>query len=255
VKRLCIGLLGLCLVAVAPSLRAGKLDQVRDAVHEEDDATEESAETEQGEYYDEGDDDGVLAELALLLLEMALEAESSEAEITAPAPRTPGRSDLQLASEYKYDLDGVHRPSITARWYPSTHFGLDTSLLHYIEIERQGIDQLLLGDANLLARFWLHPAVVLRLGGGAAWLYDRPHVDVGFNVTAGVDVMLIEELVLSGRTDVGRIGNATVLHGCASLGYKLHAAEIYLGYDVRGFAGMLTVVGFHGPVAGLRAWF
>ena len=251
-------LLAATLLALSPQARGGKLDQMRDTVHgdeQEEDSSDEASSSDDIESYDDSDDVSVLAELALWMLEAALETESAEIAPGTLARRDPNRSDLQLSSEYEYDLDGVHRPALSARWYPVAHVGIDTTVAHYLELDQRSLDQLLLGDANLLFRWWPDPALSIRLGAGAIWLYDRPRVDVGFNLTSGAELLLWPQVILCARGDVSGIGEAMVLHGRASLGYRLAAAELYLGYDVRGFYSGQGGVLFHGPVGGLRGWF
>ena len=68
-------------------------------------------------------------------------------------------------------------------------------------------------------------------GLGFNWLADAQDTNFGFNFTYGGDWFVRRPWILSAEIDWGRLGQAALFHGRATVGLHFHRLEIYTGYD------------------------
>lgn len=173
-------------------------------------------------------------------------------------PGTAKSWAVNAGVEGAYLMDGVWRGSVNLRaaWRA---IELDSRTSFLLEAPG-GIakDAMYLGDAGL----WLVPLRLrhwtARLGGGLRYMVDgrtpgegHREYALGWNVGAGVDFFPVRPLVFSGRADVGRLWQATLVQGRATVGAMVGPLEIFAGYDHL----QIGAVALGGPVLGLRGWF
>ena len=133
-----------------------------------------------------------------------------------------------------------------------SRFGLDAEWGHLAERHRGGFDWLGRGDCNLVVRFAQSSRVQFHSGIGINWLADPHNADVGFNFTYGVDVFPVDPVVTSATLDLGRIGDANLIHFRGTVGAmvtpRLH---LYTGYDLLNLEGN----SIHSFLTGIEFWF
>jgi hypothetical protein len=129
--------------------------------------------------------------------------------------------------------------------------------LSYI-VDRGSNEAMYLGSGNVLIAPILRPRLTWWVGGGANYMMDaRPNdqgqhpTRYGYNLTSSVDVFPVRPLVLSGRMDVGKLGDAPVVAGRATAGLMMNRFEVYGGYQVQ----RIGQDALRGPMFGLRVWF
>jgi hypothetical protein len=230
--RVACSLLVLCVLLASPALRAGKLDEVRDAVQGDSDDDDDG----DGGDEDSDDDEDIFLE---------------EDHPTGVLASGPMDLSFRLSTEYAYDVDHVHRPSIHAALLLPWVFGLETGWSMFFERTDGSVDRLTFGHAHVLLRLVATPHVAMSTGIGARWMIDKGRVDGGFSYTICLDVLPARYLVVSAAGDVGALGEAFVAHGRLTLGGRVGVLEVYGGYDVLSIGDVV----FHGPVAGVRLWF
>jgi hypothetical protein len=183
-------------------------------------------------------------------------------ELIMPQPERTSPVALRIAAEYSHDLETVYKPwanlLLSTRW----RFGLESGWTWYVEDLGTGeLDQLTIGDANLIFRFAQHEHVQMRTGAGVRLMIDREAVDAGFNWTYGFDLFPAQPLIFSSSVDLGSLGRAFFVHFRAHIGIGIWALEVYAGWDLTHIAGvdssgrLTDGVTFHGPMLGLRSWF
>ena len=86
---------------------------------------------------------------------------------------------------------------------------------------------------------------------GVNWSADNGRGAAGFNFTYGMDWFPVRPVVVSGTIDWGRLGDASLFHGRASIGLLLNRFEVFTGYDHYNLEG----APLNGLVNGLRIWF
>ena len=119
-------------------------------------------------------------------------------------------------------------------------------------------DALTLGSVFVLVAPVLRPRWQVQMGLGAAVMIDGPVAPpetrtdaAGVAGTLRTSVFPVRPLVLRGRLDLGRLGDATTLTVRATLGVMVRRTELFAGYETR-HVGRVIV---RGPTAGLRVWF
>lgn len=152
---------------------------------------------------------------------------------------------VRWLSEYASDFDGVRKYGGRLRFDTASRFGLDTEWGHRVEEIIRGQDSLWTGDANVVYRFAQGPRGAYYTGLGLNWSADRGQGDIGVNVTYGVDFFPVEPFVLSVSMDWGRLGNASLFHGRATVGAMLDRVELFTGFDYLNLegAGLPSFVG------------
>lgn len=159
-----------------------------------------------------------------------------------------GRLSLDTGDNFS----GVTTLTGRLRLDTTTRFGLDTEWVHLAERHPGGFDWLGRGDCNLVVRFAQSSRIQLHSGVGINWLADRNNADVGFNFTYGVDFFPVDPVVTSATLDLGRIGDASLIHFRGTLGAmvtpRLH---LYTGYDLLNLEG----ASIHSFLTGLEFWF
>lgn len=167
-------------------------------------------------------------------------------------PREPWPWAARTRAEYGTDFDGLEwiggHVLVEGTW----RFGFDTEFRQVSEdLWPAGLDDLWLGDANVVFRFAQSEAIVMRMGLGANWLSDQFGTDLGFNFTYGGDWFPVQPLVVSGEIDVGTLGSSHLYHLRTTIGANWRFSEVYIGYDY-------TDIGrtqLSGLVAGVRLWY
>lgn len=155
-------------------------------------------------------------------------------------------------AEYGSDFDDVDLVSGGLLVEGDNRLGFDLTWRTYFEeLASDGHDDLSTGDANFLFRLWQSDATSMRLGAGASWLEFDGEVDAGFNVTASGELYPVRPIILAWEWDAGKIGNASLLHGRATIGANLRHFEVYTGIDYLEIDDTdLTCL-----VTGLRTWW
>lgn len=134
----------------------------------------------------------------------------------------------------------------------ASRFGLDAEWVHLAERHPGGFDWLGRGDCNLVMRFAQSSRVQFHSGIGINWLADRNNADVGFNFTYGVDVFPVDPVVTSATVDLGKIGNANLIHFRGTVGAMITPRlHLYTGYDLLNLEG----ASIHTFLTGLEFWF
>lgn len=135
------------------------------------------------------------------------------------------------------------------------YFGLDGDLSYYLEPAAH--DALYLGTANL-SLIPIHARrAVFRVGAGLNTMIDgrvpgegHREYALGWNVTSSLDLFPAWPVVVSARGDAGRLYEAWMLRGRASVGVMLWRMEIFGGYEHT----QVGRVALRGPMLGLRVW-
>ena len=173
----------------------------------------------------------------------------------------PGRLVSGQASiETAHAGHGVLRNGAKLRlaWW---RLGIDGDVSYFIDrsaSERPREDALTFARANVLFAPVLRPRMALWVGGGTNAMVDmRRNADgryplaYGYNLTSSVDLFPIRPLVVSGRVDVGRAGDAPVIAARGTAGLMMSRFEVYGGYEFMKIGDRAL----RGPMFGLRVWF
>jgi hypothetical protein len=222
---------------------AGKLDQVRDEVSGDSDQSDDSGESRDSDsgytYYDDDEED---------LVGVHHQASTPGSFWKKSGPMKPS---FRAGLEYAHDVDFVYRPGLYLLFQSSWLVGFETAWSVLLEEVPKGLDRLVMGDTNVVVRFLSYSRIEMRAGVGVRWMGDHGDVEAGFNFNMGLDILPHRNLFLSLSTDLGTLGEATVLHARCLAGARWRALSIHLGYDLF----RVGRVNFHGPVAGLGLWF
>jgi len=158
----------------------------------------------------------------------------------------------RLSLDYADNLDRLGQTGGDLLLSTAWRFGMDTQW-HYFNEQLPGraSDHLWIGDWNLVFRFAQSEHVEFRTGFGFNWLNDPLDTNFGFNWTYGADFFPIKPWVFSTSIDLGRLGDAGLFHGRATVGVILDRFEVYTGYDYYdiGHVDISSLVG------GVRVWF
>ena len=174
-----------------------------------------------------------------------------EKEVAALAPQGSCFAG-RLSGEYADSVNGLSRTSGELLLSTAGRFGMDTQWHYFNEqFPDRGSDHLWIGDWNLVFRFAQSEHAEFRTGFGFNWLNDPTDTNFGFNWTYGADFFPIKPWVFSTSMDLGRLGDAGLFHGRATVGVILNRFEVYTGYDYFdiGHVGISSLVG------GVRLWF
>jgi len=174
-----------------------------------------------------------------------------------PGVTRSGRRELGKAAALRVRTeggpvdDGLTRWGFAARLSTNFRLELETAWSQYAEpMPDGGVDQLWLGDANMILQFAQNEHVQFHSGIGVRGMIDRPDSVWGFNFTYGVDLYPTDPIVISADMDLGHIGAAGVVQLRATIGMMLSFVELYGGYD----ALWVGDESLGGPVVGLRGW-
>ncbi len=129
--------------------------------------------------------------------------------------------------------------------------GLDASVKTWRESSHAFREHLWLGDANLLYEFANHRDIRGRLGLGMNWINDSWGGDVGFNMTAEVEMRLTDRWLFLGQADIGTLGSSDFLHTELSLARRFNGTELVVGFDYYDIGG----VDLQGVFGGLQFRF
>jgi hypothetical protein len=269
--------------------QAGKLDQVRDAVHNHDDQESSSCDSDSDDYYNDtfdeeynADDGNVVFDYlpnqlpptyflsrpyalghpghVFRLRPITVSETPGVVAVSDPRAEVFAEQDLlsdtsvRLATEYALDLDGVHRPSLLVSFDSVYIFGFSTQWTHYVERLSAGqYDQLTIGDFNITFKVIQSQALQLRTGIGARMISDG-QLAFGFNFNCALDLFIKDPYVISVVGDIGNLDQALYLHVRATVGAMLGCFEPYLGYDLVLIGSDAAIVWFQGPLLGIRLW-
>ncbi len=168
-----------------------------------------------------------------------------------PTPDWSKSWSARLLTEYGSDFAGLTNYGGRLRIDSLSRIGFDTEWNHRREKSPGVHDSLWSGDANLVYRFAQSPRAAFYTGVGLNWSADDRYRDVGFNFTYGADLFPVKPLVLSGSIDWGRLGDASLFHGRATIGAMLNRVEVFTGYDYLNLEG----TGFPSLVVGMQISF
>ena len=136
--------------------------------------------------------------------------------------------------------------SMASRW------GFDAEMVRFEEnLPGGGVDELWLGDGNLIFRFAQSEHMQWRSGLGFNWLDDPVRTDYGFNFTYGLDWFPRQPWILSATLDWGTLGSAELFHFRTTAGVTLFGIESYIGYEYYDLDAACT----NSLIAGVRVWF
>jgi len=159
---------------------------------------------------------------------------------------------VRLRGEYGGAFDDLSRAGGQVLVDSASRWGIDTEATYLHEQATGGrSDQLWLGDANVVYRFAQSPRIQMRTGVGLNWLADEYGSDVGFNFTYGGDFFPVAPWILSAEIDWGRLGDAGLFQGRATVGVHFHRLEIYTGYDYLDIGD----TPINSAISGVRVWF
>jgi hypothetical protein len=165
-------------------------------------------------------------------------------------------ASLRLALDYGYDWDVLHRPTAALSLDTAAGLGARADFTSYVEPrEGRAAEFLGIGSANLVLRVADSPRVAPYLGIGWRTLVDGEAWRNGVNGLVAVDVFPVRPLVVSAIAEGGNLGDAAYVHLRATVGALVRRVEVFAGYDAVVIRGGDDCVVFHGPTAGLRAWF
>ncbi len=167
-----------------------------------------------------------------------------------PLSRITGR----LTGEYYYDLDTVHVPGIAVLFDSASRIGFETRWRLFLEPLDETVDKLTMGHFNLNFRLLQRPSAEAHLGLGGRLLIDNK-VTGGVNTTLRLTLFPVRPMLSSMEMSVGNLGRAFFLEGQATVGAVLGRAEFHAGYRGTLIYGRSNQVVFHGPTAGITAWF
>jgi hypothetical protein len=150
------------------------------------------------------------------------------------------------------DFRGLNRAHAQALLDTNSRFGLQTDWWYLHERLSCGcIDEMGLGDLNVVFRFAECDWIQMRTGLGVKMLFDQSGSEWGVNFVYGADIFPADPWVVSLEFDAGTLGHASVVHGRATVGAIYHGWELFAGYDLL----RIGSVDLSGPVVGLRVWF
>jgi hypothetical protein len=158
---------------------------------------------------------------------------------------------FNLAPEYSYDFDGVHRPSLYYQLdVARLRMGIEGGFSVLLEPLSGGeIDVLYLGDINVLGRIVQLQEMQFYLGVGARYMVGEDTYG-GFNGTARVNIYPGEPVAIVLVADGGNIGQTTFAHLRGDFGLSFKGWEPYVGFDFM----RISPVNFYGPLVGIRKW-
>jgi len=257
----------------------GTLDEVREEVRDDDDDPEDE------DSYDDWDDDleedlfdaffqdslGALFDYTLLLPWHVPRLMLADAQFEpAGLARYPGqRGDaywqpavegaiegrslaVRPSFELGTDFDDLERTGFGFTLEHASRFGLEASWSRWREdLGPAGTDELDLGEFSLVYRFAQGPRAAFWSGVGLNVLDDRVESDFGVDLTYGALFLLGENVTFDFDADLGTLGDATLTHLGAGLGWRIERFELFAAYD-RWEIGGAELPSY---ALGLRGWF
>lgn len=161
-------------------------------------------------------------------------------------------STVRLRAENGFRHDGVKRLGFGLLICESQGLGLQTDWDFYTEDLLDGTsDELRVGDFNVVYEIFGSELVRWRVGLGLAWLDDATETNFGMTFTLGADLFPGQIFTVTGKIDIGNIGEAEMFHGRIAASATWKHVEIFAGYDYRSFGP----VSLHGPMAGVGIRF
>jgi hypothetical protein len=139
--------------------------------------------------------------------------------------------NMRMSANYGSDFDDLTLAGMDLLIAEPGSLGLDTSVNYLLEEGSNFRNHLWIGDVNLIYETLLAEHLRGRIGVGMNWLGDSIGGKVGLNLTAGLDLQINQNWILSGQADIGSLGDADFRHGQINLGRRFGAAELLLGYD------------------------
>lgn len=271
---------GLILACAGSASAQGTLDDVREEVRGEEDAHHEEDDDHDEWYAEESSDalfdaffgDGLAAlfehtlflpwHVPRLLLADAGFAPAGFAR--HPAGRAPywqgvaegeraGRAlALRPSFELGTDFDDLERTGFGLTLEHASRFGLEASWSRWREdLGAAGTDELDLGEFSLVYRFAQGPRAAFWSGVGLNVLDDRLESDFGVDLTYGALFLAGEHVTVEFDADLGTLGDATLTHLGAGLGWRIERFELFTAFDRWSFdSADLTSYAL-----GLRGWF
>lgn len=285
-RCLCRMLLAAACLAGTPALQAGGvLEDVRDAVEENDhrdgDGSESNGWSRDCDSEFDDDDDESENELGNMLarpLGLALsipwwgprialdDSFSSQADfpaapyaqgapghllITSTMPTLSRRWAGRGSWHYGTDFGGLQWSTARFQVDSAARFGFDAEWTRWVESSGRRDDSLSIGDVNLLHRFAQSEQVEFHTGIGVNWLADGSDGEAGINLTYGVQAFPIRPWTLQASIDAGTLGDAGLFHLRIGGGAVWHHCELFTGYDIY----RIGDVTLDGAFAGAALWF
>lgn len=145
-------------------------------------------------------------------------------------PRGAHGSSVVLQGQYGDNFDGIRHANARILMENVTRFGIDSEFNYRNEKLAAGHDELWTGDFNVTYRFAQSEQWQFRSGLGVNWLADHGSADAGFNFTYGTDWFPADPWVVTSVIDWGRIGDASLFHGRATIGVSHNGWGVFTGY-------------------------
>jgi hypothetical protein len=162
------------------------------------------------------------------------------------------RHSFRVLAENYWDPGGIESVRGHLLFTTTSRFGFDVSHTRMEEDLGAGVtDELSIGNAHVLFRFAQGPSAQMRVGLGGMWMSDEIGTEGGFAFVYEGDFFPRKPIVLSGGIELGKLGEASVVHFRATVGAILGRWEAYVGYDALG----VDSVSIGGPGLGVRCWF
>ncbi|MFT3878062.1 MAG: hypothetical protein QM703_00200 [Gemmatales bacterium] len=158
---------------------------------------------------------------------------------------------LRASVEEGNNFNGINRLGVTFLVDTMTRFGISGKVNFYEEKTATTLDQLTIGDLNLLFRFAQSERAQYHAGVGIRFLNDRQQTDTGVNFVYGFDCFPIKPVSLGMQFEFGTLGNAWVYQATGRIGLVWKFSEVYAGYDYFHIGSQVL----QGPMVGLRIWF
>ncbi len=154
--------------------------------------------------------------------------------------------------EYADEFDDVTRASGHLLLSTTSRFGLDTET-DYLreELPSGGVDDLAIGDCNIVFRFAQNEFAQFRAGLGFNWLDDLIETNFGFNFTYGADFFPARPWIVSSAIDLGTLGDADLFRFRLTGGVVVHRFEVYTGFEYL----KIESSEISSLVSGVRVWF
>lgn len=147
------------------------------------------------------------------------------------SPQGAHDSLIVLQGQYGDNFDDIIHANGRVLMEHSSRFGFDTEFFYRNEVVPTGNDELWTGDFNVTYRFAQSEKWQFRAGLGANWLVYNDEVDEGINFTYGADWFPADPIVVSTLLDWGRVGDAGLFHGRATIGLSHNGWGVFTGYD------------------------
>ncbi len=164
------------------------------------------------------------------------------------------RVRVRLKSEYYYDLDGVHAPSLGMNLDSTSRVGFDTDWRLYLEPLPNKLDRMVMGTFHVMVRLMQHPTGEIHFGVGGRIMLDES-VSGGFNGLMRVTLFPLKPLLITFDANIGNLGYALFIEGQLAIGAVYKHFEVSAAYRGTMITGQKERVFFQGPCAYFRAWF